>query len=60
MNLVSFEMFADPVGPGHQVKDVRRTFQFKEPTGFVASEVAALQDTLAELAQAFVIRHHVK
>ena len=60
VNLVSFEVFPDPIGPGHQVKDVRCSFQFKQPPGFVASEVAALQDPLAKLAQAFVSRHHVK
>jgi hypothetical protein len=54
VNLVSLEVFADAVGPGEQIKDVRCPFQFKEPPGLVTSNVSAVHDALAKFAQALV------
>src|SRR6185369_14277850 len=36
MNLIPFEMFADTIGPGHQIKNVRRAFQTEKPFAFFA------------------------
>jgi len=54
MNLIPFEMFADTIGPGHQIKNVRRAFQTEKPFAFFARNPPAIQQALTHFAQADV------
>ena len=48
MNLVALELFANAVGPGKQVENIGRRFEIEEPQCFIAGNMSAAQNPLAE------------
>ena len=52
MNLVALEMFADAIGPSHEIKDVGGAFEGEEPVGFRAVKVAAVENAPPQCGQA--------
>ena len=55
MNLVSFEMFANAIGPGHQVANVGGAFEREQPPGLLTPEPPAFKHALSQAADAGVI-----
>jgi hypothetical protein len=46
MDFVAVKVFANVIGPGKEMVNVRRVFQVKEPQSFVAPERFISQDAL--------------
>jgi hypothetical protein len=57
VNLVALEMFANAIGPGKEIENVRGTFQIKKPERLLSRNLAAADYALAEFADPAVCRH---
>ena len=55
VNLVALELFADAVRPRQQIENVGGGFEIEEPRRFVAGDVSAAQNPLAEGGEFLVI-----
>jgi len=55
VNFVALEMFADAIGPRQEIENVGGRFEIEQPRRFVAGDVAAAEDALAEDGKPFVI-----
>ena len=49
MNLVALEMFADAVGPGHQIENVRCGFKAEQSERLLAGDLAAVEDARCQV-----------
>jgi len=48
MNFVALEMFANPIRPGHQVKDIRAVLNAEQPLAFIPRHFVSCQNPFAE------------
>jgi hypothetical protein len=55
MDLVSFEMFTNAIGPRQQVNHIRLCFQSEQPLAFLTRDFAAFDYALSELRDSLLI-----
>ena len=57
MNLVTFELFADAVAPREQIHNIGVALDADQLDRFIAGDLSAVENPLAQLGNAFPNRH---